>query len=100
MTALSLYQHVQWNEFHTSQIKLISISSEGTFIASAGDDGTVLIFDSATGRALHSTVFDGAMRPQKLVWIGETILVLGCLDGLVATLNITSRGEKVRVRVL
>ncbi|KAI0700645.1 WD40-repeat-containing domain protein [Cerioporus squamosus] len=75
---------------HYLGVTSIAFSPNGTYLATAGLDGTVCIWEVANHHLLH--VYKNKTAIVSLAWIlnGEDSVLLGYEDGNVATLSITS----------
>ena len=75
---------------HTRGITAIAFSAEGNFIATAGLDGKVCVWQFDDGNLLYS--FSGQTSILSLTWIPqrEDALICGSQDGNVTVLTITA----------
>lgn len=64
---------------HHSFIWAIALSANGQYVATSSEDGTVNIWESATGQRLNTiTVGNGAV--QAIAWNSHNVLASGCND--------------------
>ena len=70
-------------EGHTTVINDVAYSPDGTRIASASDDGTVRVWDAATGQTLAVVPMETV--PQRVAFAGDTLSILA--DGKLYTWN-------------
>ncbi len=90
MPAHLRYEELYCARDHYLGITSVTFSPNGTFLATAGLDGTVCIWRVADHALLH--VYKNKTAIVCLAWIlnGEDSVLLGYEDGNVATLSITS----------
>ncbi|PVF91646.1 hypothetical protein CPB86DRAFT_719073 [Serendipita vermifera] len=85
--------------WHRHNVNCVKISLDGTLIASAGNDGRVLVSDIASGNLLHEIVYKMAVRINCVVWLRThryRRLAAGCSDGSIFTYSL---GPKWRCRM-
>jgi len=56
---------------HTDSLWAVAIAPDGTWLATAGKDGTVRIWDPVTGSAVASSRVAGPLK--RLEWSGTTL---------------------------
>ena len=73
---------------HDKGITRVAFSPKGSWIATAGLDGRVVIWDAKSGTLKY--VFAGTSPVLSLTWLpqGEELLICGLADGNIACLNI------------
>ncbi len=68
---------------HTTLINDIAYSPDGARLASASDDGTVRVRDTATGQTLAAVPMEGT--PERVAFAGDTLFII--TDGHLYTWN-------------
>ncbi|KAI0715887.1 WD40-repeat-containing domain protein [Cerioporus squamosus] len=72
---------------HTGGVAALAFSPNGLFIASAGLDAKVCIWNVSDGTLLH--VFAGASPVLSLVWVKDGLLLCGAEDGSISVITIS-----------
>ncbi|MBA2540919.1 MAG: WD40 repeat domain-containing protein, partial [Deltaproteobacteria bacterium] len=73
---------------HTGQLLDIAISPSGSQVATASDDGTVRVWDAATGA--HRQTLTGPKGLMFAQWADDARLIWGGSDGVVAISDVAS----------
>lgn len=53
---------------HTMEIRALAFNADGTLLATGGDDQTVRVWDTATGRELHTLKADDRLRVEAVAF--------------------------------
>ncbi|KAI0690828.1 WD40-repeat-containing domain protein, partial [Cerioporus squamosus] len=77
-------------ENHDTGITCVAFSCQGTFLASAGLDGRVCIWEVNSQRLLHMYKCETSISSISWMQNGEDSLIVGYEDGNVGTLSMTS----------
>jgi WD40 repeat protein/serine/threonine protein kinase len=78
---------------HTEKINCLDFSRDGTRLVSSGDDGTVRLWDAATGTQLKSLALKKSKLPCVAFSPNGARVAIGCEDGTVKLLDAASLQE-------
>lgn len=98
---MSLAKHHRvrcWNSILTTSTRGLAFSVDGEHVALSDAGGSLAIFDVAKGVPLHLVQFPPLVQATAIVWRSNSELFVGCTDGVVAALRLSSlRNNAVRV---
>lgn len=82
-------QKVVLEEGHARGITAVAFSRDGMYLATAGLDGRVCIWNADSGKLLHKYV--GSSAVLSLAWVpsGEEALLFGSQDGNIGLLSVS-----------
>lgn len=80
--------------FHTRNITAVSLSPSASFLATAGEDGTIFFYKILSKQAILFIHFEHPVYPTSMIWPLESRLVVGLSDGAVELYEFDS--EQVR----
>ena len=76
---------------HTDDVAALTFSPDGSFLASAGRDDTIIVWDSSTGKLLEALISSHSGITALAISPDGTILVAGGQDGLINFWDIDSQ---------
>lgn len=78
-TALVEFHHL--GKGHSDSVNTLSFSSDGTHLASGGDDRTLIIWNAMEGRLLYRLMFESSV--DCVIWhpVRAGTVIVGCESG-------------------
>ena len=78
-TALVEFHHL--GKGHSDSVNTLSFSSDGTHLASGGDDRTLIIWNAMEGRLLYRLMFESSV--DRVIWhpVRAGTVIVGCESG-------------------
>lgn len=87
-----LFQHMRsFDQLHTSYISSLAFSPDGSMLASASADGSLVLTDVRQRKALSYLDMGKPLYPTCLLWPHVDLLVVGRSDGGVQLLEANTK---------